>query len=136
MDVIIIGETTYGKNVGSITLFEEDEPNNKWGLQPIVVKYFNSKGESDFTAGFTPDYEVDEFADLYLYPFGDSNDPMLGKALSLITGTTRSTSVKAVHTPFRSSQVERLATERMLKPYRFDMQDDIRGEEIKRVIKK
>lgn len=136
MDVILVGETTYGKNVGSISIYEENDPNNKWGMQPIIVRYANSLGFSDFTAGFTPDYEVDEFADLYLYPFGDSNDPMLGKALSLITGTTRSTSVKAVHTPFRSSQVERLATERMLKPYRFDMQDDIRGEEIKRVIKK
>lgn len=136
MDVILVGETTYGKNVGSISIYEENDPNNKWGMQPIIVRYANSLGFSDFTAGFTPDYEVDEFADLYLYPFGDSNDPMLGKALSLITGTTRSTSVKAVHTPFRSSQVERLATERMLKPYRFDMQDDIRGEEIKKVIKK
>ncbi|MDD4486936.1 MAG: S41 family peptidase, partial [Proteiniphilum sp.] len=136
MDVILIGETTFGKNVGSITLFEEDEPNNKWGLQPIVVKYFNSKGESDFTTGFTPNYEVDEFADLYLYPFGDSNDPMLGKALSLITGSTRSSHASMLNTPFRSSQVDRTATERMLKPYRFDMQDDIRGEEIKRVIKK
>ena len=136
MDVILIGETTFGKNVGSITLFEEDEPNNKWGLQPIVVKYFNSKGESDFTTGFTPNFEVDEFADLYLYPFGDSNDPMLGKALSLITGSTRSSHASMLNTPFRSSQVDRTATERMLKPYRFDMQDDIRGEEIKRVIKK
>ena len=136
MDVILVGETTYGKNVGSISIYEENDPNNKWGMQPIIVRYANSLGFSDFTAGFTPDHEVDEFADLYLFPFGDSNDPMLGKALSLITGTTRSTSVKAVHTPFRSSQVERLATERMLKPYRFDMQDDIRGEEIKRVIKK
>lgn len=136
MDVILIGETTYGKNVGSIPIYEENDPQNKWGMQPIIVRFANSLDFSDFTAGFTPDYEVDEFADLYLYPFGDSNDPMLGKALSLITGTTRSTSVKAVHTPFRSSQVERLATERMLKPYRFDMQDDIRGEEIKKMMSK
>lgn len=133
MDVILIGETTYGKNVGSISIYEEDDPQNTWGMQPIIVRYANSLGFSDFTAGFTPDYEVDEFADLYLYPFGDSNDPMLGKALSLITGTTRSSSTKAVHTPFRSSQVERMADQRVLKPYRFDMQDDMWGEEIRKL---
>ncbi|NLY25236.1 MAG: hypothetical protein GX042_09575 [Bacteroidales bacterium] len=136
MDVTIIGETTYGKNVGSITLYEEDEPNNKWGLQPIVVKYFNNIGESDFTAGFTPDYEVDEFEDLYLYPYGDSNDPMLAKALSLITGTTSTTRSARVSTPFRSSQVDRNMTERMLTPHRFDMQDDVRGDAIKKLMKK
>ena len=136
MDVILVGETTYGKNVGSISIYEENDPNNKWGMQPIIVRYANSLGFSDFTAGFTPDHEVDEFADLYLFPFGDSNDPMLGKALSLITGSTRSSHASMLNTPFRSSQVDRTATERMLKPYRFDMQDDIRGEEIKRVIKK
>lgn len=72
MDVILIGETTYGKNVGSITIYEDDDPKNKWGMQPIVVKFANSLGFSDFTAGFTPDYEIDEFENLYLYSFSYS----------------------------------------------------------------
>ncbi len=70
MDVTLIGETTYGKNVGSISIYEENDPKNKWGMQPIVVKYFNSLGHSDFTAGFRPNHDVDEFANLYLYEFG------------------------------------------------------------------
>lgn len=136
MDVILIGETTYGKNVGSISIYEENDPKNKWGMQPIIVRYANSLGFSDFTAGFTPDHEVDEFIDLILFDYGDKNDPLLGKALSLITGTTSTTRAARASSPFRSSQVERTATERMLKPHRFDMQDDIWGEEIKKLMKK
>lgn len=135
-DVILIGETTYGKNVGSISIYEENNLKNKWGMQPIIVRYANSLGFSDFTAGFTPNYEVDEFKDLYLYPYGDRNDPMLGKALELITGTTRSSRRQTLNTPFRSSQVERTATKRMLKPHRFDMQDDIWGDEIKKMMQR
>ena len=137
MDVILIGETTYGKNVGSISIYEENDPKNKWGMQPIVVKYFNSKGESDFTAGFTPNYEIDEFADLFLYDFGNTNDPLLGKAISLITGQTLSTRASAISTPFRSSQVdERTSIKLRHNRHRFEMNDDVRGEEIRNLIKK
>ena len=136
MDVILIGETTYGKNVGSISIYEENDPKNKWGMQPIIVKYFNSEGKSDFTAGFTPNYEIDEFADLFLYNFGDTNDPLLGKAISLITGATKATRSMRIATSFRSSQVDREISDRMLKPYHFDMLDDVRGDVIKELMKK
>lgn len=136
MEVILIGETTYGKNVGSISIYEEKDPKNKWGMQPIVVKYFNSLGQSDFTAGFKPNYEVDEFADLYLYDFGDSNDPLLGKAISLITGVTRAARSVETSTPFRSSQVDKKATLDMQERHRFDMRDDVRGDDIRKLMKK
>ncbi|MCK9500294.1 MAG: S41 family peptidase [Lascolabacillus sp.] len=138
MDVILIGETTYGKNVGSITIYEDDDPKNKWGMQPIVVKFANSLGFSDFTAGFTPDYEIDEFENLYLYSFGDTNDPLLGKALSLITGQTSFTrSASAISTPFRSTQInEKISVDSREKSHRFEMYDDIRGESIRNIMTK
>ncbi|MEN6324087.1 MAG: S41 family peptidase [Proteiniphilum sp.] len=136
MNVTLIGETTYGKNVGSISLYEENDPKNKWGMQPIVVKYFNSLGQSDFTAGFNPNYEVDEFADLYLYDLGDTKDPLLGKAISLITGVTRAASTKEISTPFRSSQVDRKITLDRQERNHFDMQDDVRGDDIRKLMKK
>ena len=137
MDVILIGETTYGKNVGSITIYEEDDEKNKWGMQPIIVRYSNSLGNSDFTAGFNPDHEVDEFDELYLYDFGNSNDPLLKKALTLITGTTRATATKSITTPFRSSQInEKLSIEKLERNNSFEMYDDIRGDDIKRLMKK
>ncbi len=134
MDVVLIGETTYGKNVGSISIYEENDSKNKWGgMQPIIVRYANSLGQSDFTSGFLPNYEVDEFKDLYLVDFGNTNDPLLGKALSLITGQTlftRATSV--INTQFRSSQIDEKASIKLRQnKLSFEMYDDVRGDIIK-----
>jgi C-terminal processing protease CtpA/Prc len=84
MDVILIGDFTYGKNVGSVTIYEENaekQKTNKWGMQPIVVKLANSKGFSDFGNGFTPDVEISEHKNLPLLPLGDINEVMLRTAL-------------------------------------------------------
>ena len=88
MDVVLIGQTTVGKNVGPISLYEKNDPKNKWGMQPIIAKYFNSNHRSDFTAGFEPDHKVNEFDpdQLRLVDFGNIEDKMLNKALTLING--------------------------------------------------
>jgi len=78
--VILIGDTTYGKNVASFSLYEENDQNNKWGLQPIVAKYFNKDGQSDFTAGFVPDYRVDDIGMPGIKPLGDVNENLLNQA--------------------------------------------------------
>ncbi|MGM9509245.1 S41 family peptidase [Larkinella sp. GY13] len=84
MTVTTIGTTTYGKNVGSITIVD-DSGNIKWGMQPIVFKSFNSLGQSDYSTGFTPAVEVQE--PLNLQPLGDVNEPLLNEALYQITGS-------------------------------------------------
>ncbi len=88
MKVSVIGGKTVGKNVGSITLTNE-EGGIKYGLQPIVTKSFNSLHQSDYSTGFVPEVSVTE--GLKLYPFGSPEDPLLGEALFKITGirTTR-----------------------------------------------
>lgn len=88
MNVYLIGSTTVGKNVGSFTLYDEDNKTNKWGLQPIVLKYFNSKGTSDFEKGFTPDTES---KDNYLQKLalGNLQEEMLQIAIQKITGIQR-----------------------------------------------
>jgi len=86
MDVITIGDTTYGKNVGSITITDTKNTTNTWGLQPIVLKLTNSSGFSDYTNGFAPDplnYDADNY--FYLRPLGDIREPLLHKALYTIT---------------------------------------------------
>lgn len=133
MDVVLIGETTYGKNVGSITIFEEDDPKNKWGMQPIVVRYANSLGHSDFTAGFVPNYKIDEFEDLYLYPTGDTNDPLLGKAISLITGGTVKSAATKPNIELRSMKaIEHLPPR---KPVKFELHDDKNQEIIRKIVR-
>ena len=80
MEVFLIGDTTYGKNVGSISLFEENDNKNQWGLQPIVVKVFNSQDQSDYGTGFVPDV-VHKDNGLYLYPLGDPKEALLSQAI-------------------------------------------------------
>ena len=89
MNVILIGEQTYGKNVGSFTISSEDLFDVNWAIQPIVVKSYNSLGQSDYTAGFLPDIEA--YESLELVPFGDISDPLLGRAIGMLSGVARIT---------------------------------------------
>ncbi|MEL4454801.1 S41 family peptidase [Lutimonas vermicola] len=95
--VKLIGTTTYGKNVGSITLYDspdtdflsKDEANtaHKYAMQPICIQVFNKNGESDYTQGFQPDIEVDDTYNWNaILPFGDRNEALLKVALDDISG--------------------------------------------------
>ncbi|WP_228235716.1 S41 family peptidase [Allomuricauda sp. M10] len=99
IDVIHIGETTRGKNEFSITLVDdeanafiyssdrEDEinPDNLWGLQPLVGRNENADGFYDYTSGLAPDIALPE--DLTnLGVLGDINEPLLARALQEISG--------------------------------------------------
>jgi carboxyl-terminal processing protease len=85
MEVITIGTTTYGKNVGSITI-TDDTGEIKWGMQPIVFKSYNSLGQSDYSGGFAPNIEVEEPA--ILQPLGSVQEDLLNEALYQITGSS------------------------------------------------
>ena len=82
MPIYSVGETTVGKDVGSITIADEDNPSNKWGLQPIIVKLVNNANQ-DYPNGFTPDVPLADNA-LILEPLGDINEPLLSATLSAI----------------------------------------------------
>lgn len=103
MNITTIGDSTYGKYTASITFkpedFLKDERGNgyynhpsdykdfeNWGLQPIVIRYANSQGVTDFKDGFAPDIPVkdDLFAGI---PLGDKQEPLLKAAIEEITGT-------------------------------------------------
>ncbi len=86
MEVIQIGDSTYGKFTGAWVLPDfNDPPKHNWAIVPIVSKYSNAEGFTDFADGLAPDYYfVDDIFEAK--PFGDIADPMLGKAVELITG--------------------------------------------------
>lgn len=86
MEVIIIGDTTVGKNVGSISIYEPNDPRNNWGMQPIVVKFSNSLNESDYSDGFIPNI-ANKDNGLELLPLGDPNENLLGIALAEVAGS-------------------------------------------------
>jgi C-terminal processing protease CtpA/Prc len=87
MEVILIGETTVGKNVGMYLFYERDpvkQKDNRWGMLPIVVKIFNANNQSDYTYGFTPDIPADEYIALPWLPLGNMREFLLERALDHI----------------------------------------------------
>ena len=85
-NVVQIGSTSYGKCYGSITIDDWADPKrHSWAMQPIILKYSNANGYTDFVNGIQPDFSVSDNL-LYAEPFGSYNDPSLAKALEDITG--------------------------------------------------
>lgn len=91
-NVVLVGTTTYGKNVGSFTIYDSPDfgPNNinqshTNAMQPISFKIFNKLDESDYTQGFEPDIELVEYV-IDMKPFGDLSEPLLNRALKNIDG--------------------------------------------------
>lgn len=91
LNLFQIGDTTSGKFCGGILVSPEDlwkngEGNDikNWGIYMMVYKFANVNHD-EFVNGIVPKYieKEDYFA---LYPHGDERDPLLGRALSLITG--------------------------------------------------
>ena len=87
MTVNTIGTTSYGKNVGSITISDTRNKENKWGMQPIVSRSFNKNNESDYWTGFVPTVAVNEPYGA-LVPIGDLRDPLLATAINHMNGLT------------------------------------------------
>jgi carboxyl-terminal processing protease len=90
MDVVKVGVSTYGKCFGA---WVKPDENKEWCMIPIVMKYANANGYTDFTRGIPSDYEL-KFDPFLSMPFGDTSDPALAKALSLVTGTELKAAVK------------------------------------------
>ncbi|MDR0384783.1 MAG: hypothetical protein LBH60_01745, partial [Prevotellaceae bacterium] len=98
MNVVLIGEKTYGKNVASITIYEEDpvkQRTNKWGMQPIIMKMSNAQGFSEYGEGFVPDVRAFEFSgqDFDIKQLGDTDELLLKAAINTVSGIKTPTAV-------------------------------------------
>lgn len=82
MEVVQIGESTYGKYAGAWVIPDDYE---EWAIMPIVSKFSNADGFTDFKDGLIPDHEIVDDLSTAM-PFGDTSDPMLAKAVELATG--------------------------------------------------
>ncbi len=132
-----VGTTTRGKNEFSLTMVDdpdregapyiyspsrEDEinPNNNWAIQPLVGRNENSVGFSDYTAGFAPDFELQEDLE---NPgvLGDMNEPLLARAIEEISGLSgkRDFTVKTPLIEMTSSKMYTPMKDRMVldKPF-------------------
>lgn len=103
MEVIGIGEATFGKFYGSYVLTGQNvRPFNdyNYALVPVTLKYANADGYTDFRDGLIPDYEVEE--DLFQpKAIGDTTDVLLAKAIQLITGEDEPTAKAPARRPYQ-----------------------------------
>ena len=109
MTVIKVGTTTYGKNVGSHTIYDSPDftingvnPNHSNALQPITSKAFNKLDQSDYTHGFVPDYEVIDYVS-QMKAFGDKDETLLKATLDIIAGNVAK--VSALKKPDMATEV-------------------------------
>lgn len=85
-NIVLIGEQTIGKTVGSVTYGEKEDFN--WLIHPIVMNITNADNEADYADGFAPDIKVQDLVvNRTLYPLGDTRERMLSIALENITGS-------------------------------------------------
>ena len=89
IDVVLIGDDTTGKNVGSYSIYDwiDDEgnrnPRHTWAMQPITFKIANSEGFADFENGLQADYRLQE--DVANLGFlGEIDEPLLEKTLEVM----------------------------------------------------
>ncbi len=96
IEVIQIGGTTYGKNVGSITLYDYIDNNNpptknpahRYAMQPIVLRIANSEGYADYANGLPPTINLSESGN-NMGVLGDPNEALLAAALQHISGAAK-----------------------------------------------
>lgn len=97
INVVTVGSETYGKFVGSITLFDSPASdytsyNNRnkghnWAMQPITFAYYNKNNDTHPTGGITANFIINNYDNFgTVKDFGITSDPALSKALYEITG--------------------------------------------------
>ncbi len=120
VDVIQIGETTTGKNVGSVTLYDSPNfgkananPNHKYAMQPLVLKTINSVGFGDYQSGLPATIvQSEDFGNLGV--IGDASEPLLATAINQIIASGRM--VQQPQTTFRH-----FSDSKALEPLRNEM---------------
>ena len=115
-NVILVGEVTEGKNVGSFSYTNED---GTYTIHPIACKVYNKDRWSGYENGFDPDFLISEHDDMYDGTFlewadyGDKEEVVLKNVLSIIktgamipgTRTTSGSSTKKVVSPRKSTMI-------------------------------
>ncbi|MDE5611790.1 MAG: hypothetical protein K2I90_07225, partial [Odoribacter sp.] len=110
-EMILIGSDTYGKYVGMSQIIPPGDL-QKWTFWPVTFAYFNANGE-DVKGGIAATYTIQEYSN-FLPPFGDPEDPLLGKALELIGGNQPVIASRSIPAPTTSWKPLKSATRHLL----------------------
>jgi len=132
VDVVQIGTTTVGKNVGSVTLYDSPTFSSKnrsgshrYAMQPLVLKVINKDGFGDYSGGIDPTIKLNEdYGNLGI--LGDPAEPLFAAAIANITSAGRAALKEPAvsHKLFKDSKnMRRFGTEM----YREDMPEGSLG---------
>ena len=83
INVVTVGSTSTGKNVGSYTLKDR---HYEWQLQPVTFYFYNREHTAVPETGIVPDFPVNENNIGIWYELGDTRELLLSVALEQITG--------------------------------------------------
>jgi C-terminal processing protease CtpA/Prc len=101
IDVKVVGTTTVGKQVGSITLYDSENyrrnglnlnPKHTYAMQPLVLEIKN-KDDQNFPQGIIPELNItgialpENIGDLGV--LGERSDPLLDRTLTYITTSAK-----------------------------------------------
>ncbi|OXB23890.1 peptidase S41 [Flavobacterium tructae] len=99
MEVITIGNKTFGKDVAGFPLIDDRISTKKgWTLYPAIYKLFNSRHEGNYSKGIDPLISLDEIQQPEVFPLGNSSEVLLAKALNFINGNTAKNSLATAKT--------------------------------------
>jgi len=89
MNVITIGEKTFGKDVASFPIEDDRIAGKKgWILYPAIYKLFNARGEGNYSKGINPTMYTNEIQSPAVFALGDRSEILLKTALNDILGNT------------------------------------------------
>lgn len=92
MEVITIGEKTFGKDVAGFPIEDDRIPSKKgWILYPAIYKLFNARHEGNYSKGIEPEININELQQPEIFNLGNSSEILLSKALNNISGNTNKT---------------------------------------------
>lgn len=108
INVITIGEKTFGKDVAGFPIEDDRIPGTKgWVLYPSIYKLFNSRHEGGYSKGINPTLYTNELQGPEVFVLGNRSEILLKTALNAINGNT----VKQKTSALRSLPLSVVATD-------------------------
>jgi C-terminal processing protease CtpA/Prc len=97
MEVITIGEKTFGKDVAGFPISDDRNPDKRgWILYPSIYKLFNARHEGNYSKGINPEIVLNELQQPEVFALGNRSETLLQGALNRISGNTNKIKTETV----------------------------------------
>lgn len=108
-NIVLIGDTTYGKNVAMAGFTHTEYPD--YTFWPVVASVCNDEGFNDYIDGFPANHEAKESTLSSLGALGSTDELLLSTALNVITGKSNEAEESRVTTRTTTNDFSTVAKE-------------------------